>query len=97
MQEPSIRGRVIRDMIAHVTNDNLIGKKIKSGELRKNLVEPKWKCPDCFTMQQVKMSCFQMEYLCRKSQKGLCHFTASWRRLYWSHAQCLPLFCRFVL
>ena len=50
MQEPSIRGRVIRDMIAHVTNDNLIGKKIKSGELRKNLVEPKWKCPDCFTM-----------------------------------------------
>ena len=66
MQEPSIRARVIRDMIAHVTNDNLIGKKIKTGELRKNLVEPKWKCPDCFTMEQVEMPCFQMEYLRRK-------------------------------
>lgn len=69
MQEPSIRGRVIRDMIAHVTNDNLIGKKIKTGELRKNLVEPKWKCPDCFTMQQIEMSCFQMEYLRRKENR----------------------------
>lgn len=69
MQEPSIRGKVIRDMIAHVTNDNLIGKKIKTGELRKNLVEPKWKCPDCFTMQQIEMSCFQMEYLRRKENR----------------------------
>lgn len=66
MQEPSIRARVIRDMIAHVTNDNLIGKKIKTGELRKNLVEPKWKCPDCFTIEEIEMPCFQMEYLRRK-------------------------------
>lgn len=34
--EASIRGRVMRDLIAHVTNDHLIGKKIKNGELRKN-------------------------------------------------------------
>ncbi|CBL07443.1 hypothetical protein ROI_00860 [Roseburia intestinalis M50/1] len=27
--EASIRGRVMRDLIAHVTNDHLIGKKIK--------------------------------------------------------------------
>lgn len=33
--EASIRGRVMRDLIAHVTNDHLIGKKIKNGELRK--------------------------------------------------------------
>ena len=39
MPEVSVRGRVIRDMIAHVTNDNLIGRKIKTGELRKKLVE----------------------------------------------------------
>ena len=31
--EASIAGNVMRDMIAHVTNDNLIGRKIKSGEL----------------------------------------------------------------
>ena len=66
MQEVSVRGRVIRDMIAHVTNDHLIGKKIKTGELRKNLVEPKWKCPDCFRMEEIEMPQFQMELLRRK-------------------------------
>ena len=38
--EASIAGNVMRDLIAHVTNDNLIGRKIKSGELRKKMVEP---------------------------------------------------------
>lgn len=46
--QSSIAGKVIRDMIAHVTNDNLIGRKIKSGELRKKMVEPPWHCPDIF-------------------------------------------------
>ena len=40
--EASIAGNVMRDLIAHVTNDNLIGRKIKSGELRKKMVEPPW-------------------------------------------------------
>ncbi len=66
MQEVSIQGRVIRDMIAHVTNDNLIGRKIKTGELRKKLVEPKWRCPECFQMTEIIMPRFQMEYLCRR-------------------------------
>ena len=64
MGEVSIRGRVIRDMIAHVTNDHLIGKKIKTGELRKKLVEPKWKCPDCFSMTEIILPGFQMVFLC---------------------------------
>ena len=63
MQKVSVQGRVIRDMIAHVTNDNLIGRKIKTGELRKKLVEPKWKCPDCFCMEEIQMPKFSMEYL----------------------------------
>ena len=44
--EASIRGRVMRDMIARVTNDHLIGKKIKSGELRRHIgeTEPPWNC-----------------------------------------------------
>ncbi len=66
MQGVSIQGRVIRDMIAHVTNDNLIGRKIKTGELRKKLVEPRWRCPECFSMAEIKLPLFQMEYLCRK-------------------------------
>ena len=53
--ETSVRGRVIRELIAHVTNDNLIGRKIKNGELRKKLVEPPWKCPDIFRYTIIEM------------------------------------------
>lgn len=35
--EASIRGKVMRDLIARVTNEHLIGKKIKNGELRKRI------------------------------------------------------------
>ena len=66
MEEVSVMGRVIRDMIAHVTNDNLIGRKIKTGELRKKLVEPKWHCPDCFYMEEIGLPNFKMEYLSSK-------------------------------
>ena len=31
----SIRGKVMRELIARVASDNLIGRKLKSGELRK--------------------------------------------------------------
>lgn len=61
--EVSVQGRVIRDLIAHVTNDNLIGRKIKNGELRKKLVEPPWKCPDIFRHVDIAMEHFTMEYL----------------------------------
>lgn len=61
--ETSIRGKVVRDLIAHVTNDNLIGRKFKNGEIRKNLVEPPWKCPDCFTMTKIELPNFTMELL----------------------------------
>lgn len=63
--ETSIRGKVIRDLIAHVTDDHLIGKKIKSGELRKNIgtSEPPWKCPDCFSLTVIPMETFGMELL----------------------------------
>ena len=53
--ETSVRGRVIRDLIAHLTNDNLIGRKIKNGELRKKMVEPPWKCPDIFQYTLIDM------------------------------------------
>lgn len=61
--ETSIRGKVVRDLIAHVTNDNLIGRKFKNGEIRKNLVEPPWKCPDCFAMSKIELPNFTMELL----------------------------------
>lgn len=58
----------MRELIAHVTNDHKIGKKIKNGELRKNIgiKEAPWKCPDCFTMTSIEMEQFGMELLTSK-------------------------------
>lgn len=60
----------MRDLIARVTNDHLIGKKIKNGELRKKIgtAEPPWKCPDCFEMTVIEMEKFQMELLTSKEK-----------------------------
>jgi acetyl esterase/lipase len=61
--ETSVQGRVIRELIARMTNESLIGKKIKNGELRKKHVEPAWKCPDCFSWHLISMEKFSMEFL----------------------------------
>lgn len=58
----------MRDLIARMTSDHLIGKKIKNGELRKKIgtAEPPWKCPECFEMTVIEMGEFQMELLASK-------------------------------
>lgn len=63
--ETSIQGKVMRDVIAHVTGDFQIGKKIKNGELRKRIGnnEPPWKCPDCFEMTVIEREHYRMELL----------------------------------
>lgn len=65
-KETSIQGRVIRELLSHLTNDLMIGKKIKSGELRKRLQEPPWKVPSCFTMTHIDMPGFSMKLLASK-------------------------------
>ena len=62
----SIRGQIVCDMMAHITKGRLIGKKIKNGELRKRLVEPEWKVPDCFTMTHIDLENFSMKLLASK-------------------------------
>ena len=66
--EASIRGRVMRDVIAHATHDHLIGKRIRNGDLRKKIgdVEPEWKCPEPFVMKKIQLERFQMELLSLK-------------------------------
>lgn len=61
----SIRGKVVRDLIKRFSNDLLIGKKVKSGELRKKIVElePEWKCPEHLTNRVIEMENFTMEFL----------------------------------
>lgn len=66
--ESSIRGFVLRQLIAYVTAEQHIGKKIKSGELRKNLIEPKWRCPNLFEMEEIALPEFTMELLKRKKE-----------------------------
>ena len=61
--ENSIQGRVVRELIARVTSDNLIGRKIKNGELRKKLVEPAWKVPDFYTLYVIQERQCRMELL----------------------------------
>ena len=52
-QETSVQGKILRDLIARVTSDNLIGRKLKNGEIRKKLVEPVWKCPEHYTLSEI--------------------------------------------
>lgn len=62
----SIRGYFVKELIAHVTSTHLLGKKIRSGELRKNLVEPKWKCPSEYEMREFDLPGCRAEFLRRK-------------------------------
>lgn len=62
----SAKGRALADLISHVTNDFAIGKKIKSGELRKRMKEPPWIVPACFEMREIRMEHFAMKLLVRR-------------------------------
>ena len=61
--DASAQGTLIRELIARFTSDHLIGKKIKNGELRKKLTEPAWNVPEGFTLAEIQMENFPMEWL----------------------------------
>lgn len=67
-RECSITGFVLRQAIATATATHKLGQKLKSGELRKNLTEPKWRCPKAYTVEAIQMQRFSMELLKRKEQ-----------------------------
>lgn len=62
-QDASVQGMLIRELIARFASDHFIGKKIKSGELRRNLAEPPWIVPPKFSMKEIDMGAFGMEWL----------------------------------
>lgn len=62
-EELSVQGKIVRELLARVTGEYLIGKKIKNGELRKKMVEPHWKCPEEYQVETIQMPDFFMEYL----------------------------------
>lgn len=59
----SIQGKILKNLLADITSMHVVGKKIKSGEYRKNPVEPTWKCPKGFEVEKICMEHFEMEYL----------------------------------
>jgi acetyl esterase/lipase len=60
-REASIRGMLLREMIADVTATHK-GHAFQTGELRKNPKEPPWKCPPDYERQCIAMEHFDMEY-----------------------------------
>lgn len=65
-EEASFKGQLVRELIARVTSDHLIGQKFKNGEMRKKIVEPPWRCPSEFEMEEIHLPYFSMEYLTKK-------------------------------
>ena len=66
--EASVKGRVVAEMLSHFTNDLKIGKKIKSGELRKRMIEPPWIPPAMFNLTGINMDHFTMKLLSLKEK-----------------------------
>ena len=64
-KESSVQGKIISDLFYHITNNMKIGKKIKSGELRKKIghVEPEWKVPEGYNMTHIDLKNFSMKFL----------------------------------
>lgn len=54
-KKSSVLAAIVRDTIARMTADRLIGPKLQNGEIRKNLVEPAWKCPACFHLTKIDL------------------------------------------
>ena len=59
----SIRGKVMRELIARVASDNLIGRKLKSGELRKKMTEPEWRVPEFYNLRVIEEKNCRLELL----------------------------------
>lgn len=64
--EVSQEGKILRDIISYVSNGFFLGKKIKSGSLRKKLIEPPWKVPQHLEMTDIEMPKFSMKMLSPK-------------------------------
>lgn len=74
-EESSPAGRVLADLIYTFTNDFQIGRLVKSGEIRKKVVnvEPEWKAPDGYNMTTFDLENFSMKLLTRSENPRLDH------------------------
>jgi len=72
-EESSPAGRALADLIYTFTNDFKIGRLVKSGEIRKKVVdvEPEWKAPDGYNMTHFDLENFSMKLLTRSENPRL--------------------------
>ena len=68
-RDASISGTLLRELITDITGTSS-GHKLQNGEYRKNPVEPKWRCPRRFEVQEIDMGNFTMEYLTPREIKN---------------------------
>lgn len=61
--ENTPQGRVLREIVARMHADNLIGRKLRSGELRKKLSESDWKVPAGYSLSVIEQKNYSMELL----------------------------------
>lgn len=60
-KDSSIRGNVLRELMSDVTAIKSIGKKIKTGEMRANPIEPEWKCPKGYVWDKIDREQYVLE------------------------------------
>ena len=69
----SQRGKVVSRMISYISNESLMGKSLKTGELRKKMKEPVWTVPEPFNVTSFEMEGFSMKMLSSKENPDLDH------------------------
>ena len=60
-KDSSIRGNVLRELMSDVTAIKSIGKKIKTGAMRANPIEPEWKCPKGYVWDKIDREQYVLE------------------------------------
>jgi len=69
----SSAGRVLSKMINYISNESMLGKSLKTGELRKRMSEPAWTVPAPFNMTHFDMGSFTMKLLSSKENPDTLH------------------------
>ena len=69
-KDGSIRGKVLRGLMADVTATKHFGRKIKTGQLRANPIEPEWKCPKDYEWEKIAREKYQLEVQYPKENKN---------------------------
>ncbi len=69
-KEGSIRGQLVRAIMADVTATEHLGRKIQTGELRANPKEMEWRCPRKYVWEKIKRKNYTLEVHSPRKKEG---------------------------